>query len=235
MLVLLWILLLNSFSVVDLLMGVVLGVLISHLTSQFWPERPPIKSLGKAFSYLGLVAWDVVVANIRVLRASSCSGADSLDVRWVVLPLELRSPEAISVLAGTITMTPGTVSCDLSADGRSLLVHCLDATPGRGPRHEGPLRGPPQGDLPVIAWRYRLLRALARRAAQPVAPAARGRSLMDRVLAVDTMVINIIALIILFGIQQRTRSSSRPRCCSRCSASSPQSPTAASMRGDVIE
>lgn len=32
----------------------------------------------------------------------------------------------------------------------------------------------------------------------------RGPSLMDRVLAVDTMVINIIALIILFGIQQRT-------------------------------
>ena len=32
----------------------------------------------------------------------------------------------------------------------------------------------------------------------------RGPSLMDRVLAVDTMVINIIALIILFGIQQRS-------------------------------
>lgn len=32
----------------------------------------------------------------------------------------------------------------------------------------------------------------------------RGPSLMDRVLAVNTMVINTIALIILFGIQQRT-------------------------------
>ena len=126
-LVLLWILLLNSYSVGGLLMGVVLGVLISHLTSQFWPERPPIKSLGKAFSYLGLVAWDVVVANMQVTRIILFRRADSLDVRWVVLPLELRSPEAISVLAGTITMTPGTVSCDLSADGRSLLVHCLDA------------------------------------------------------------------------------------------------------------
>ena len=126
-LVLLWILLLNSFSVGGLLMGVVLGVLISHLTSQFWPERPPIKSLGKAFSYLGLVAWDVVVANMQVTRIILFRRADSLAVRWVVLPLELRSPEAISVLAGTITMTPGTVSCDLSADGRSLLVHCLDA------------------------------------------------------------------------------------------------------------
>ena len=32
----------------------------------------------------------------------------------------------------------------------------------------------------------------------------RGPTVMDRVLAVDTMVINTIALIILFGIQQRT-------------------------------
>ncbi|HRP75190.1 MAG TPA: K+/H+ antiporter subunit F [Rhodocyclaceae bacterium] len=31
-----------------------------------------------------------------------------------------------------------------------------------------------------------------------------GPTVMDRVLAIDTMVINAIALIILFGIQQRT-------------------------------
>ena len=29
------------------------------------------------------------------------------------------------MLAGTITMTPGTVSATLSADGRAILVHCL--------------------------------------------------------------------------------------------------------------
>ena len=38
----------------------------------------------------------------------------------------LSSPEAISALAGTITLTPGTLSADLSADGRALLVHCLE-------------------------------------------------------------------------------------------------------------
>ena len=37
------------------------------------------------------------------------------------------SPEAITVLAATITLTPGTVSCDLSEDGHALLVHCLHA------------------------------------------------------------------------------------------------------------
>jgi multicomponent K+:H+ antiporter subunit E len=45
----------------------------------------------------------------------------------VVIPLDLRQPEAITVLAGTITLTPGTVSADLSEDGHSLLVHALDA------------------------------------------------------------------------------------------------------------
>ena len=45
---------------------------------------------------------------------------------WVVVPLELRQPEAITILAGTITLTPGTVSADLSDAGHSLLVHALD-------------------------------------------------------------------------------------------------------------
>lgn len=126
-LVVLWMLLLNDFSFGGLLVGSVLAVVISHLTSQFWPERPPIKSYRKALAYLGVLAWDVVVANLQVTRLILFRRAAELEVRWVVLPLELRSPEAITVLAGTITMTPGTVSCDLSADGRSLLVHCLDA------------------------------------------------------------------------------------------------------------
>ncbi|MBC9072262.1 Na+/H+ antiporter subunit E [Thauera sp. CAU 1555] len=126
-LIALWMLLLNNFSAGGLLMGSLLGVVIPIITSNFWPERPPVKAYGKAFSYMALVAWDVVVANLQVARLILFRRADELHVRWVTVPLELRSPEAITVLAGTITMTPGTVSCDLSADGRSLLVHCLDA------------------------------------------------------------------------------------------------------------
>ena len=45
--------------------------------------------------------------------------------KWIVVPLDVTSAEAITVLAGTITMTPGTVSTMLSADGASILVHCL--------------------------------------------------------------------------------------------------------------
>ena len=41
--------------------------------------------------------------------------------------MELDTPEAITVLAGTISLTPGTVSSDVSACGSYLLVHALDA------------------------------------------------------------------------------------------------------------
>lgn len=126
-LVAVWMLLLNSFTMGGLVMGGMLGIVIPIITSSFWPGRPPIRAYGRAFAFMLLVARDVVVANIHVARLILFKPADQLRARWVTVPLELTSPEAITVLAGTITMTPGTVSSDLSADGRSLLVHCLDA------------------------------------------------------------------------------------------------------------
>lgn len=126
-LILLWMLLLNSFTMGGLVMGAFLGVVIPIITSNFWPERPPIRAYHKALSFMLLVTWDVLVANVLVARLILFRPADQLRTRWVTVPIELESPEAITVLAATITMTPGTVSSDLSADGRSLLVHCLDA------------------------------------------------------------------------------------------------------------
>lgn len=126
-LVLLWMFLLNDFTAGGLIMGLILGMAISAITSQFWPDRPKVRSWSKALEFMVIVAWDVVVANIIVSKLILFSPVDKLNTRWVTVPIELKTPEAITILAGTITMTPGTVSSDVSADGRSLLVHCLDA------------------------------------------------------------------------------------------------------------
>lgn len=122
-----WMLLLNSISVGGLVVGLVLGMLLPILSSQFWPERGRLKSLSCVASYVLIVLWDIVVANIEVAYLILFRASDKLHDCWVTIPLDLKSPEAITTLAATVTMTPGTVSSDLSADGRSLLVHCLDA------------------------------------------------------------------------------------------------------------
>ena len=53
--------------------------------------------------------------------------ADKIQSAWIPIPIELKSPEAITMLAGTITLTPGTVTADMSSCGRVLLIHSLHA------------------------------------------------------------------------------------------------------------
>ena len=45
---------------------------------------------------------------------------------FVELPLDLTDEFAITLLASTISLTPGTVSADVSEDRRTLLIHALD-------------------------------------------------------------------------------------------------------------
>ncbi|MEX2631503.1 MAG: Na+/H+ antiporter subunit E [Tistlia sp.] len=121
-----WLLLLNNFSLGGLLLGAILGLLIPLATQRFWPDRATPRGPLKIAGYVLLVLWDIVVANVVVAKVIVFKPNRRLAPCFVTIPLDLRTPEAITVLAGTITMTPGTVSSDLSADGRSLLVHCLD-------------------------------------------------------------------------------------------------------------
>lgn len=113
---LVWLLLVNRFAWGSLVFALILGLVVPAATAPYWPHRARIGSPAKIVAYVAIVIWDIVKANIAVAR--------------IVLFLpkrDLTSPEAITVLAGTITLTPGTVSCDLSEDGRALLVHCLHA------------------------------------------------------------------------------------------------------------
>lgn len=122
-----WCALTGSLSVNSLVFGALLGIAIPALVAPFWPESLSIRSTPRAIRYAALVVWDICVANIIVARIVLFLPVRDLRPAWVAVPLRLTNPEAIVILAGTITMTPGTLTADLSADGRSLLVHCLHA------------------------------------------------------------------------------------------------------------
>ena len=105
--------------------GIILGIIIPWGTSIWWPDTPKGFRLSKMITYSFMVMWDILVANIQVAWIVLTVPNAKLKPAWIVIPLELREPEAITVLAGTITLTPGTVSADLSDQGHSLLVHVL--------------------------------------------------------------------------------------------------------------
>ncbi|MEP1588041.1 MAG: Na+/H+ antiporter subunit E [Tateyamaria sp.] len=120
-----WILLQNEFSAGMAVFGLILGILIPWGTSIWWPDTPKGFRIGKMVPYCLMVIWDIIVANIQVAWIVLSVPNSKLKPAWVVIPLDLVQPEAITVLAGTITLTPGTVSADLSSEGHSLLVHVL--------------------------------------------------------------------------------------------------------------
>lgn len=120
-----WTLLQNQVSAGMVVFGIILGVIIPKITSVWWPDRPTSFRLGKMINYALMVMWDIMVANVQVAWIVLTVPNSKLKPAWIVIPLDLKQPEAITVLAGTITLTPGTVSADLSAEGHSLLVHAL--------------------------------------------------------------------------------------------------------------
>ncbi|MGR3759757.1 Na+/H+ antiporter subunit E [Roseobacteraceae bacterium NS-SX3] len=127
LLTLTWLLLVNGWSLNSLVFGFLLGLLIPFLTQPYWPNQPKLRYPLKMAEYVLVVLWDIMVANVVVARIVLFKKNADRRPNWVAIPLELRTPEAITALAGTITMTPGTLSADVSAEGHMLLVHCLDA------------------------------------------------------------------------------------------------------------
>ncbi len=69
---------------------------------------------------------DLVVSSIQVARAVISPG-DITRPRFVTVPLRVTSDLEITLVANFITLTPGTLTVDVSADRSTLLVHDLFA------------------------------------------------------------------------------------------------------------
>lgn len=120
-----WQLLSDGVSGASVVMGIVLAWLIPQITEGFWPERPAFLKSWRMPRYLVIVLKDIVVASFSVARLI-LSPREPRPI-FVCYPLQLEHPLAISILASTISLTPGTVSADVSDDQKTLLIHALDA------------------------------------------------------------------------------------------------------------
>ena len=125
LLALFWLWLNESVAAGQLLLAALLGWALPLFVRRFWPERERVSRPLRLLSFAAMVLGDIVMANLRVARAVLRPAA-RLRSGFVSVPLEVRSDVGVAVLAGTVSLTPGTLSADLSTDRRELLVHYLD-------------------------------------------------------------------------------------------------------------
>lgn len=124
-LVILWLLLVNQLSAGHIVLGALLGWLIPFATLSFWPEQIRIHHPLVLLRFLGVFLVDIVRGSFHVAFLI-LKGPARLRPTFIEVPLALETDLAISLLANTISLTPGTVSANLSTDKRTLIVHTID-------------------------------------------------------------------------------------------------------------
>jgi len=124
LLLLIWLLLNDSLAPGQILLGSTLGLLIPLFTKRFWPERANFRRPALAVQFVGRVLLDIVVANF-VVTHTVLGPRKAIHPAFVRIPLDVTGDFGITALASVISLTPGTVSAELDADRRHLLVHAL--------------------------------------------------------------------------------------------------------------
>jgi multicomponent K+:H+ antiporter subunit E len=126
-LVVVWMLLNGTAAFGQVVLGTILAVTFVAAAAPLRPLHPRLRRADVAVRLFFSVLVDIVQSNFAVARII-LGLVRNRDIRSgsMVIPLELRDPHALAVLAMIITSTPGTVWQGLSADRGELTVHVLD-------------------------------------------------------------------------------------------------------------
>lgn len=122
--VVLWLLLVGTMAPGHIVLATFLAWLLPWLTQRFWRFPVRIKGWIPLARYALVVLWDITLNNVIAARLV-LGPVKNLQPAFFKLPFELTDPIAISVLANTITLTPGTVSADVKLGQSYILIHGL--------------------------------------------------------------------------------------------------------------
>jgi multicomponent K+:H+ antiporter subunit E len=125
-LLVLWLLLNQTISLGQFLIGCVLAFAggLSLTTLQLPRER--VRRPSAVLRLFALVTVDIIRSNIAVGRIILGLGRRQRTSGFVNIPLDLRNPYALAVLACIITSTPGTLWVSFDRQKGLLMIHVLD-------------------------------------------------------------------------------------------------------------
>ncbi len=122
----LWLLLNRSASAGNLVLGTMLALAIPLLTAGLRPLPVRIRRPGTVLRLALSVMADTVESNIAVARLLLSPSSRRHPSAFVQIPLELRDPNALAVLAIIVSIAPGTAWAELSVDRSMLMLHVLE-------------------------------------------------------------------------------------------------------------
>lgn len=124
-LLVIWLLLTQSVSPGQLLLGGIVSLFATHAFAALRPPRRRAVRLGPAMKLAGIVAVDILRSNLAVAAIVVSARRDRVS-GFIQMPVDLKDRHGLAILALIITATPGTLWVDLDRHNAKLLIHVLD-------------------------------------------------------------------------------------------------------------
>ena len=122
-----WLLLTEELSVMSIAFGVLLALLLVLAIAQLRPVRPRVRHVHLAIPLVATLLVDIVRSNLGVARVVlGLTRNRHVRSGFIDIPLDLRDPHGLAILAVIVTSTPGTSWAGVAPDGRVLRLHMLD-------------------------------------------------------------------------------------------------------------
>lgn len=104
--------------------GLVLGYLVIAIGERALGQTTYVRKVVQVFRFVGFVLWEIFTASLSVAWLI-VQPRPELRPGVVAVPLDARSELEIALLANLITLSPGTLTLDISDDRRTLYVHTM--------------------------------------------------------------------------------------------------------------
>lgn len=119
-------LLLTNFSLGQLILGIVVALIAAQGLASLQPSKPRLRRWELIPKLIGIVLLDIIQSNYDVVRVILKGNRAVRRSGFVTIPLQLKDPTGLAILAVIVTSTPGTAWIDYSANRGTLMIHVFD-------------------------------------------------------------------------------------------------------------
>ena len=121
-----WVAITGSLSLLNLAFGLLIAALVTFILRDRLAQRSGLRRLAAAFRLALLLLWQLLLSALGVARlVVDPTLARRLKPAIINYPLQVKSDGEITLLANLITLTPGTLTVDVSPDRQRLFIHVL--------------------------------------------------------------------------------------------------------------
>jgi multicomponent Na+:H+ antiporter subunit E len=117
----------GTFTVLNLIFGALIGAVVLLFVRDRVSRPRMLRRFGRMLSLAGFFLYELLMSALRVaVLVLRPNVRQHIRPAIIAFPLRLTRDAEITLLANLITLTPGTLSVDVSSDRKHLFVHVVD-------------------------------------------------------------------------------------------------------------